>query len=31
VQLVRAPAPTRAPHRECISVINGLHASQECF
>jgi pilus assembly protein CpaB len=31
VQLVRAPAPPRAPHRECISVINGLHASQECF
>jgi pilus assembly protein CpaB len=33
VQLVRAraPAPASAPHRECISVINGLHASQECF
>jgi len=31
VQLVRAPAPPPAPHRECISVINGLHASQECF
>jgi pilus assembly protein CpaB len=33
VQLVRAraPAPAPAPHRECISVINGLHASQECF
>jgi len=31
VQLVRAPAPPRPPHRECISVINGLHASQECF
>jgi pilus assembly protein CpaB len=31
VQLVRARAPAPAPHRECISVINGLHASQECF
>jgi pilus assembly protein CpaB len=33
VQLVRAraPAPAPPPHRECISVINGLHASQECF
>lgn len=31
VQLVRARAPASAPHRECISVINGLHASQECF
>ncbi|MBD8565788.1 Flp pilus assembly protein CpaB [Oxalobacteraceae sp. CFBP 8763] len=31
VRLVRAPAPPPAPHRECISVINGLHASQECF
>ena len=28
VQQVRAPAP---PKRDCISVINGLHASQECF
>jgi len=26
---VRAPLP--APRRDCISVINGLHASQECF
>jgi pilus assembly protein CpaB len=31
VQLVRAPAPPLARRRECISVINGLHASQECF
>ena len=29
LQQVRAPLP--APHRDCISVINGLHASQECF
>jgi len=28
VQQARAPAPTK---RDCISVINGLHASQECF
>lgn len=28
VQQVRAPGP---PKRDCISVINGLHASQECF
>jgi len=28
VQQARAPAP---PRRDCISVINGLHASQECF
>lgn len=28
VQQARAPAP---PKRDCISVINGLHASQECF
>lgn len=28
VQQVRAPAP---PKRDCIAVINGLHASQECF
>jgi len=30
---VRAPrpAPAAAPQRECIKVINGLHASQECF
>lgn len=28
VQQVRAPA---SPKRDCISVINGLHASQECF
>jgi pilus assembly protein CpaB len=28
VQQVRAPSP---PRRDCISVINGLHASQECF
>ena len=28
VHQVRAPAP---PKRDCISVINGLHASQECF
>jgi len=27
VQQVRAPAP----RRDCIAVINGLHASQECF
>jgi pilus assembly protein CpaB len=27
VQQARAPAP----RRDCISVINGLHASQECF
>jgi len=25
------PAPAAAPRRECIKVINGLHASQECF
>ena len=31
VQQVRAPAPTPAPQRDCINVINGLHASQECF
>ena len=29
LQQVRAPLP--AQHRDCISVINGLHASQECF
>ena len=29
LQQVRAPLP--APRRDCISVINGLHASQECF
>lgn len=29
LQQVRAPLP--AAHRDCISVINGLHASQECF
>ena len=29
VQQVRAAAPT--VRRDCISVINGLHASQECF
>jgi len=28
VHQVRAPAP---PRRDCIPVINGLHASQECF
>lgn len=28
VQQVRAPSP---PKRDCITVINGLHASQECF
>ena len=28
VQQVRAPAPAQ---RDCIPVINGLHASQECF
>jgi len=28
VQQARAPSP---PKRDCISVINGLHASQECF
>ena len=28
VQQVRAPSP---PKRDCIAVINGLHASQECF
>jgi len=28
VQPARAPAP---PRRDCIPVINGLHASQECF
>jgi len=28
VQQARAQAP---PKRDCISVINGLHASQECF
>jgi len=28
VQQVRAPSPLK---RDCISVINGLHASQECF
>ena len=28
VQQVRAPSP---PRRDCIAVINGLHASQECF
>ena len=31
VQQVRAPAPAPAPQRDCINVINGLHASQECF
>jgi pilus assembly protein CpaB len=31
VQQVRAPAPAPAPRRDCISVINGLNASQECF
>ena len=25
------PAPAAAPRRDCIKVINGLHASQECF
>ena len=29
LQQVRAPLPVQ--HRNCISVINGLHASQECF
>lgn len=29
LQQVRVPLP--APRRDCISVINGLHASQECF
>jgi len=29
LQPVKAPAP--APRRDCISVINGLHASQECL
>jgi pilus assembly protein CpaB len=28
---VRRPAPPAAPRRDCIKVINGLHASQECF
>lgn len=27
----RAPAPAPGARRDCISVINGLHASQECF
>jgi pilus assembly protein CpaB len=34
VRIVRAPAPgprPAAPPRNCIKVINGLHASQECF
>jgi pilus assembly protein CpaB len=31
VQQVRAPAPAPAPRRDCISVLNGLNASQECF
>jgi len=33
VQQVRAPAPAPTPiaRRDCISVINGLHASQECI
>ncbi len=25
------PTPAAAPRRDCIKVINGLHASQECF
>lgn len=25
------PAPAAAPRRDCVKVINGLHASQECF
>ncbi|MFN3789641.1 Flp pilus assembly protein CpaB [Massilia sp.] len=25
------PAPAAPPRRDCIKVINGLHASQECF
>jgi pilus assembly protein CpaB len=29
VQAPRAPAP--GPQRDCVKVINGLHASQECF
>ncbi|MEX5745755.1 Flp pilus assembly protein CpaB [Massilia sp. X63] len=28
---VQAPLPAPAPQRECVKVINGLHASQECF
>lgn len=28
---VQAPRPAPAPQRECVKVINGLHASQECF
>lgn len=32
IQRVRVPpAPEPAPQRHCISVINGLHASQECY
>ncbi|WP_409268826.1 Flp pilus assembly protein CpaB [Massilia sp. BHUDP2] len=25
------PVPAAAPRRDCVKVINGLHASQECF
>ncbi|CAN7624064.1 Flp pilus assembly protein CpaB [Massilia sp. LjRoot122] len=25
------PAPAAVPRRDCVKVINGLHASQECF
>ena len=28
---VPRPSPAAAPRRDCIKVINGLHASQECF
>ncbi|QOY94710.1 Flp pilus assembly protein CpaB [Massilia sp. UMI-21] len=28
---VQVPRPAPAPQRECVKVINGLHASQECF
>lgn len=28
---VQAPRPLPAARRDCINVINGLHASQECF
>ncbi|MCC2955090.1 Flp pilus assembly protein CpaB [Massilia sp. IC2-477] len=28
---LQTPRPAPAPQRECVKVINGLHASQECF
>lgn len=28
---MQVPRPAPAPQRDCVKVINGLHASQECF